>query len=112
MIRRSELGDGNWFSSYTCYYKVTRERTYKALVKDFKTPPSKVYGAVNKLWFIVYKFNGVIYDNGVVQQSGISKGKFQDIIYLKAVAKLLSGKLLLGHRAYHPNPLQMDRPFR
>lgn len=50
----------------------------------------------------------VIFDNGIVQQSGITKGKVHDINHLKSVSKLLSGKQLLGDRAYRSNPLQMD----
>jgi hypothetical protein len=50
----------------------------------------------------------VIYDNGVIQQSGITKGNIHDINYLKSVENLPSGKQLLGDRAYRSNPLQMD----
>lgn len=49
----------------------------------------------------------VIYDNCVVQQSGITKGNIHDINYLMSVVKLPSGKQLLGDRAYCLNPLQM-----
>lgn len=88
--------------------KMARERTYKAFRKDFETAPSKGYSAVNKGWFIGYKLHVVIYDNGVVQQSGITKGNVHDINYLKSVAKLPAGKQLLGDRAYRSKPLQMD----
>ena len=88
--------------------KLARERTYKAFRKDFDTAPSKGYSAVNKGWFIGYKLHVVIYDNGVVQQSGITKGNVHDINYLKSVSKLPSGKQLLGDRAYRSKPLQMD----
>jgi hypothetical protein len=88
--------------------KMARERTYKAFRKNFETAPSKGYSAVNKGWFIGYKLHVVIYDNGVVQQSGITKGNIHDINYLKSVAKLPSGKQLLGDRAYRSKPLQMD----
>ncbi len=50
----------------------------------------------------------VIFDNGVVQQSDVTKGNVHDINYLKDLKKLPSGKLLLGDRAYRSNPLQMD----
>ena len=88
--------------------EMARERTYKVFRKDFETAPSKDYSAVNKGWFIGYKLHVVIYDNGVVQQSGITKGNVQDINYLKSVVKLPSGKQLLGDRAYRSKPLQMD----
>jgi hypothetical protein len=88
--------------------KMARERTYKAFRKDFETAPSKGYSAVNRGWFIGYKLHVVIYDNGVVQQSGITKGIVHDINYLKSIAKLPKGKQLLGDRAYRSNPLQMD----
>jgi hypothetical protein len=88
--------------------KLARERTYKAFRKDFETAPSKGYSAVNKGWFIGYKLHVVIFDNGVVQQSGITKGNVHDINYLKSISKLPSGKQLLGDRAYRSKPLQMD----
>jgi hypothetical protein len=88
--------------------KMARERTYKAFRKNFETAPSKGYSAVNKGWFIGYKLHVVIYDNGVIQQSGITKGNIHDINYLKSVENLPSGKQLLGDRAYRSNPLQMD----
>jgi hypothetical protein len=57
-----------------------------------ETAPSKGYSAVNKGWFIGYKLHVVIYDNGVVQQSGITKGNVYNINYLKSVSKLPVGK--------------------
>ncbi|HRN92924.1 MAG TPA: transposase, partial [Ferruginibacter sp.] len=68
----------------------------------------KGYSAVNRGWFIGYKLHVVIFDNGVVQQSGVTKGNIHDINYLKGLRELPSGKLLLGDRAYRSNPLQMD----
>lgn len=88
--------------------KMARERNYKAFRKDFETAPSKGYSAVNMGWFFGYKLHVVIYDNGVVQQSGITKGNVHDINYLKSVAKLPAGEHLLGDRGYRSNPLQMD----
>lgn len=72
--------------------KLAREGTYKAFRKDLETAPSKGYSAVNKGWFIGYKLHVVIYDNGVVQQSGITKGNVYNINYLKSVSKLPVGK--------------------
>jgi len=63
---------------------------------------------VNKGWFIGYKLHVVIFDNGVVQQSGITKGNVHDINYLKGIDKLPPKKQLLGDRAYRSTPLQMD----
>lgn len=88
--------------------KMAREKTYKAFRKDFETAPAKGYSAVNRGWFIGYKLHVVIFDNGVVQQSGLTKGNIHDINFLKGIDKLPSGKLLLGDRAYRSNPLQMD----
>lgn len=88
--------------------KMARERTYKAFKKSFDTAPAKGYSAVNRGWFIGYKLHVVIFDNGVVQQSGVTKGNIHDINYLKGLEKLPSGKVLLGDRAYRSNPLQMD----
>lgn len=88
--------------------KMARERTYKAFRKSYDTAPAKGYSAVNRGWFIGYKLHVVIFDNGVVQQSGVTKGNIHDINYLKGLRNLPSGKLLLGDRAYRSNSLQMD----
>lgn len=65
--------------------KLAREKSYKAFRKDFDTAPAKDYSAGNKGWFIGYKLNVVIFDNGVVQQSGITKGNIHDINFLKSI---------------------------
>ena len=88
--------------------KLAREKSYKAFRKDFDTAPAKGYSAVNKGWFIGYKLHVVIFDNGVVQQSGITKGNIHDINFLKSITKLPADKQLLGDRAYRSKPLQMD----
>jgi len=88
--------------------KMARERTYKAFRKNFETAPSKGYSAVNRGWFIGYKLHVVIFDNGVVQQSGVTKANVHDINYLKGLSKLPTKKDLLGDRAYRSNSLQME----
>jgi hypothetical protein len=88
--------------------KMARERNFKAFRKDFETAPAKGYSAVNRGWFIGYKLHVVIFDNGVIQQSSVSKGNVHDINYLKSLDSLPNGKQLLGDRAYRSNPLQMD----
>lgn len=88
--------------------KMARERSYRAFRKNFETAPANGYRAVNRGWFIGYKLHVVIFDNGVVQQSAVTKGNVHDINYLKSVNHLPSGKQLLGDRAYRSNPLQMD----
>ena len=88
--------------------KLAREKTYKSFRKDFATAPAKGYSAVNRGWFIGYKLHVVIFDNGVVQQSGVTKGNVHDIRYLKDITKLPEGKYLLGDRAYRSMPLQID----
>jgi len=88
--------------------KMAREKTYKAFRRSFETAPAKGYSAVNRGWFIGYKLHVIIFDNGVVQQSGITKGNVHDINFLKTAAKLPAKKLLLGDRAYRSYPLQMD----
>jgi hypothetical protein len=88
--------------------KMARERRYKAFRKSFETAPEKGYSAVNRGWFIGYKLHVVIFDNGVIQQSAITKGNVHDINYLNSIDHLPSGKHLLGDRAYRSNPLQMD----
>jgi hypothetical protein len=88
--------------------KMARERSYRAFRKNFETAPAKGYSAVNRGWFIGYKLHVVIFDNGVVQQSAVTKGNVHIMNYLKSVNHLPSGKQLLGDRAYRSNPLQMD----
>jgi hypothetical protein len=88
--------------------KLARERGYKAFRKDFDTAPAKGYSSVNKGWFIGYKLHVVIFDNGVVQQSGLTKGNVHDINYLKSLSSLPVKKILLGDKAYRSKPLQMD----
>jgi hypothetical protein len=88
--------------------KLAREKTYRAFRKDFETAPAKGFSAVNKGWFIGYKLHVVIYDNGVVQQSAITKGNIHDINFLKSLKHLPNGKQLLGDRAYRSNLVQID----
>ena len=86
--------------------KLAREKSFRAFRKNFETAPAKGYSAVNRSWFIGYKLHVIIYDNGVVQQSGLSKGNMHDISFLKNVDHLPANKVLLGDRAYISNPLQ------
>lgn len=86
--------------------KLAREKSFKSFKQEYETAPSKGYSAVNKSWFIGYKLHVIIYDNGVVQQSGITKGNVHDITFLKEVDSLPKRKTLLGDRAYISNPLQ------
>lgn len=88
--------------------KMARERTHKAFKQSFETAPAKGYSAVNRGWFIGYKLHVIIFDNGVVQQSSITKGNVHDIHFLKRIKQLPSRKFLLGDRAYRSNGLQMD----
>jgi DDE family transposase len=86
--------------------KLAREKTYKSFRRSFDTAPAKGYSSVNKSWFIGYKLHVVIYDNGVIQQSGVTKGNVHDINFLKDVEQLPCKKLLLGDKAYRSKPLQ------
>jgi hypothetical protein len=88
--------------------KMAREKSHKSFKESFETAPAKGYSAVNKSWFIGYKLHVVIYDNGIVQQSGITKGNVHDINFLKQVENLPADKQLLGDRAYISKTLQMD----
>lgn len=88
--------------------RLARERTYRAFKRNNETAPSKGYSAVNKGWFIGYKLHVIIYDNGVVQQSAVTKANVHDINFLKEIENIPSNKLLLGDRAYRSNPLQLD----
>ena len=80
--------------------KMAREKSFKAFRKSFETAPAKGWSPVNKSWFIGYKLHVVIFDNGVVQQSGITKGNVHDINFLKSVKELPVKKRILGDRAY------------
>lgn len=86
--------------------KLAREKTYRAFKKCYETAPAKGYSAVNKGWFVGYKLHVIIYDNGVVEQSGITKANVHDINFLKSIQHLPSRKTLLGDRAYQSKPLQ------
>ncbi|RYY43675.1 MAG: IS982 family transposase [Chitinophagaceae bacterium] len=88
--------------------KLAREKTYKAFRQTFDTAPAKGYSAVTRSWFIGYKLHVIIYDNGVVQQSALTKGNVHDINFLKEIETLPEGKLLLGDKAYRSLPLQME----
>jgi hypothetical protein len=88
--------------------KMAREKTFKAFKKNVDTAPTKGYSAVNKGWYIGYKLHVIIFDNGVVQQSYVSKANVHDINFLKEIENVPSNKLLLGDRAYRSNPLQLD----
>lgn len=88
--------------------KMAREKSFKAFKKDFETAPAKGYSAVNKGWFIGYKLHVIIFDNGVVQQSGITKGNVHDINFLKQIEELPVHKQMIGDRAYISKTLQMD----
>jgi hypothetical protein len=88
--------------------KLAREKNYMAFRRSFDTAPAKGYSAINKGWFIGYKHHVVIFDNGVVQQSGITKGNVHDINFLKQIEDLSVQKEILGDRAYISNTLQMD----
>jgi len=88
--------------------KLAREKTFKSFKENFDTAPAKGYSAVNKSWFIGYKLHVVIFDNGVVQQSGITKGNVHDINYLKEIENLPANKILLGDRAYISKTVQED----
>lgn len=88
--------------------KMAREKSFRAFRKDFETAPAKGYSAVNKGWFIGYKMHVVIYDNGVVQQSGITKGNVHDINFLKSIEHLPVHKQIIDDRAYISKTLQID----
>lgn len=88
--------------------KLARETSYRICKHDYETAPAKGYSAVNKGWFIGYKLHVVIFDNGVIQQSGVTKGNVHDINFLKSIDSLPSEKVLLGDRAYISKPMQLN----
>ncbi len=55
--------------------KMARERSYRAFRNNFETAPAKGYSAVNRGYFIGYILHVVIFDNGVVKQSAVTKGE-------------------------------------
>lgn len=62
---------------------MARERSFRSFRHDFETAPAKGYSAVNRSWFIGYKLHVIIYDNGAIQQAGITKANVHDINFLK-----------------------------
>lgn len=68
--------------------KMVRERSFKSFKHDFETAPAKGYSAVNRNWFIGYKLHVIIYDNGAIQQAGITKANVHDINFLKQLERL------------------------
>jgi hypothetical protein len=88
--------------------RLAREKNYRAFRKSFDTAPAKGYSAIHKGWFIGYKLHVVIFDNGVVQQSGITKGNVHDINFLKQINELPVHKQMVGDRAYISKTVQMD----
>ena len=88
--------------------RLAREKTYRAFKQNYNTAPCKGYSAVNKGWFIGYKLHVIIYDNGVVQHSTVTKANVHDINFVKELENIPSNKILLGDRAYRSNPLQLS----
>ncbi len=88
--------------------KMAREKNFKAFKKTFDTAPAKGYSGITKGWFIGYKLHVVIFDNGVIQQSGITKANVHDINFLKQLVELPAHKQMIGDRAYISKTVQMD----
>jgi IS5 family transposase len=86
--------------------RLAREKTFRAFRQSFDTAPAKGYSAVNRSWFIGYNLHVIIFENGVVQQSSLTKAGVHDINFLKALEHLPNGKQLLGDKAYRSMPLQ------
>lgn len=63
---------------------------------------------MNKGWFIGYKLHVIIYDNGVVPQSAITKGNVHDINVVKELESLTKDMQLLGDRANISKTVQLD----
>jgi hypothetical protein len=62
-------------SVHVAIVKMSRDLSYRAFRKNFETAPAKSYNAVNRGSFIGYKLYVVIFDNGVVKQSAVTKGE-------------------------------------
>lgn len=88
--------------------KLAREKTHKIFKESYETAPSKGYSSVNRGWFIGYKLHVVIWEDGVVQQSGITKGNVHDINYLKQIEFAKRKSQLIADRAYISKTLQLD----
>lgn len=88
--------------------KLIREKTHKIFKQSFETAPSKGYSSVNRGWFIGYKLHVVIWEDGVVQQSGITKGNVHDINFLKQAGFVKRTCKLIADRAYISKTLQLD----
>ncbi|GAA0565846.1 IS982 family transposase [Chitinophaga japonensis] len=88
--------------------KMVREKSFRSFKQDFETAPAKAYSAINRSWYIGYKLHLIIYDNGVIQQAGITKANIHDINFLKDLDALPEQKVMLGDRAYISKTVQMD----
>lgn len=88
--------------------KMAREKSFRSFKRTFETSPAKGWSSVNRNWFIGYKLHVVIFDNGVVQQSSITKGNVHDINFLKQIESLPVQKEIIGDRAYISKTVQMD----
>jgi len=88
--------------------KLARETSYKICKHDYDTAPAKGFSSVNKGWFIGYKLHVVIFENGVIQQSGVTKGNVHDINFLKSIELLPPQKDLLGDRAFISQTVQLN----
>lgn len=88
--------------------KLARESSYRICKQDYETAPAKGFSSVNKGWFIGYKLHVVIFANGVIQQSGVTKGNVHDINFLKSIESFPLHKDLLGDRAFISKTVQLN----
>lgn len=88
--------------------KLVREKSFRVFKQDPNNTPAKGFSSVNKNWFIGYKLHAIIWDDGVVQQSGITPGNVHDINYLKQAKFDNFETRLIGDRAYISKVVQLN----
>lgn len=88
--------------------KLVREKTYRSFKQDISQIPAKGYSSVNKGWFIGYKLHAIIWEDGVVQQSGITPGNVHDINFLKQAEFDNFETKIIGDRAYISKTVQLN----
>jgi hypothetical protein len=88
--------------------KLTREKSYSAFKQSFETASANSYSAVSRCWFIGYKLQVIIFENGEVQQSSVTQANMHDINFMKDDEYLPKGKQLPGDEDFRSMPLQVE----
>lgn len=90
--------------------KISRERQSKVCRQARnKKKANKGYSAVNKQYYIGYKFHLIVCESGVYQHHELRPANEHDLSFLKDLDQThLTGARLIGDKAYRSRPLQME----